>query len=89
MAVQCLTKQEKNYIEYFYSNKKATQKELAIQFEISERTINRVLNELGLATAVPRLKGEAYQVMQLLKKYGYTPASLKTLLESMNAKQAT
>ena len=89
MAVQCLTKQEKNYIGYFYSNKKATQKELAIQFEISERTINRVLNELGLATAVPRLKGEAYQVMQLLKKHGYTPASLKTLLESMNAKQAT
>lgn len=88
MAVQCLTKHEKNYIGYFYSNKKANQKELAEQFGKSERTINRVLNELGLATAVPRLKGEAYQVMQLLKKYGYTPASLKTLLESMNAKQA-
>lgn len=85
MSVKCLDPHQKRYIAYFYSNKKANQKELAEQFSVSERTINRVLNEMGLATAVPRLKGEAYQVMQLLKKYGLDYNSLDRVLRIQHA----
>ena len=85
MTVKCLTQQEKTYIAYMYSDKRANQKELAEQFSVSERTINRVLNEMGLATAVPRLKGEAYQVMQLLKKYGLDYNSLERVLRIQHA----
>ena len=88
MSVQCLDKHQKKYIAFFYSTKRANQKELAEQFAVSERTINRVLNEMGLATAVPRIKGEAYQVMQLLKKHGMDLQTLKNLLEGTNAKAA-
>lgn len=88
MSVKCLDKHQKNYIGFFYKNKKANQKQLAEQFNVSERTINRVLNEMGLATAVPRIKGEAYQVMQLLKKHGMDIQTLKNLLEGTNAKAA-
>ena len=89
MAVNCLTKQEKNYIGYFCQTKRANQKQMAEQFGVSERTINRVLNELGIATAVPRLKGEAYQVMKLLEKYHLNLTTLTMLLERKvgNAKQ--
>lgn len=72
MAVTCLTQHQKSLIIVRYSNKSMTQKEMAKCFDVSERTINRVLIEAGLATPVARIKGEAYQVMQLLKKYNIT-----------------
>lgn len=87
MSVKCLDHNQKKYIAHFYSKKKLNQKELAEQFSVSERTINRVLNEMGLATAVPRLKGEAYQVMKLLDKYHLNLATLTMMLERKNAQQ--
>ncbi len=83
MSVKCLNKHQKKYIVYLYNNKTMNQKELADTYEVSARTINRVLIEAGVATTVARIKGEAYQVMQLLKKYGYTADSLEHLLEEM------
>lgn len=70
MTVRCLTDSSKALIGFEYINKIKTQKELAKFYGVSERTINRVLVERGLATPVARIKGEAYQVMQVLKKYG-------------------
>lgn len=80
MSVKCLTQHQKEYVVYYYNHKKAKQKDLANQFEVSERTINRVLIEAGVATPVARIQGEAYQVMQLLKKYHLDLPTLKTIL---------
>lgn len=74
MAVKCLTDVQKKFVALAYQNKHKTQKELAEYLNTSERTINRTLEELGLATPVARIKGEAYQVMQLLKKYNISTA---------------
>lgn len=81
MTVRCLTKTEKQFIAEEYTKKKMLQKELAEFFGVSERTINRVLIEMGLATPVERIKGEAYQVMQLLKEYDVSREQLQLLLE--------
>jgi predicted adenine nucleotide alpha hydrolase (AANH) superfamily ATPase len=81
MSVKCLTKAQKDLIVFWYQNKIYCQKELAERTNTSERTINRVLVEYGLATPVARIKGEAYHVMQLLKKHGMDLNSLKNLLE--------
>lgn len=69
MTVKILGELAKQSISHLYQQKRMSQKELAEYYCVSERTINRVLNEAGLATAVPRIQGEAYQVMQLLKEY--------------------
>lgn len=82
MSVKCISKAQKDLIVFWYQNKMFNQKELAAKANTSERTINRVLIERGLATPVERIKGEAYHVMQLLKKHGHDLKSLKTLLES-------
>ena len=81
--VKCLNKHQKKYIVYLYNKKTMNQKELAETYEVSARTINRVLIEAGVATTIARIKGEAYQVMKLLEKYGYTKDSLEQLLEEM------
>lgn len=72
MSVKCLNEAQKNFVIKAYQAKHKSQKELAEYLNVSERTINRVLIEAGLATPVARIKGEAYRVMQVLKKYGIT-----------------
>ena len=83
MSVKCLTQAQKDLIVHWYKQKTYNQKELAKNYNTSERTINRVLIEAGLATPVARIKGEAYQVMQLLKQYGITSVDqLKSQLDA-------
>lgn len=83
MSVKCLNEAQKNFVIKAYQAKHKTQKELSIYLNVSERTINRVLIEAGLATPVARIKGEAYQVMQLLKQYGITSVDqLKSQLDA-------
>lgn len=88
MPVPCLNQSQKDSIVSLYQNKVMTQKELAHRFNVSERTINRVFIAAGIATPVARIKGEAYQVMQLLKKYNVNYSTLKTLLENIYGKKA-
>lgn len=88
MRVPCLNQSQKDSIVSLYQNKVMTQKELAHRFNVSERTINRVFIAAGIATPVARIKGEAYQVMQLLKKYNVNYSTLKTLLENIYGKKA-
>lgn len=81
MTVSKLNDSKKKEIGDAHKAKKMNQKQLAAAYGVSERTINRVLNELGMATAVPRIKGEAYQVMQLLKQHNLNKEGLVKLLE--------
>lgn len=80
MTVYCLTDAQKDLIASWYKQKLFNQKQLAKQYQVSERTINRVLEEKGLATPVARIKGEAYQVMQVLKGYNMNVEQLKAAL---------
>ena len=87
MAVKCLTEHQKKYIIFFYQKKNYQLKQLAEQFDVSPRTINRVLIEAGIATPVARIKGEAYHVMQLLKKHGLDRQSLEAMLEKVTSQE--
>ena len=71
MTVKCITPAQKECITSYFLAKTYTQRELAKQYKTSERTIHRVLVEAGIATTVPRIKGEAYNVMQMLKKHQF------------------
>ena len=80
MTVKTLNADQKQVIGQQFQAKMRNQKELAAVFGTSERTINRVLNELGILTAVPRLKGEAYEALQILKDFNLTASSLRAAL---------
>lgn len=68
--VKNLTALQKDQIVQIYRSKQKTIKDIAKDFDTSPRTIGRVLEERGLATPVPRLKGEAYRVMKVLEGAG-------------------
>lgn len=82
--VKCLTQPQKDYLCTHFVAKTMTQRQLAKFFDVSERTIHRVLEEAGLATTVPRIKGEAYEVMQMLKHYSYSISELNDELAALN-----
>ena len=80
MTVHCLDESQKDLIVTWYKQKIYNQKMLSKKFSVSERTINRVLEERSLATPVARVKGEAYQAMQILKEHNLTVEQLKYTL---------
>ena len=65
--VKCISEFEKDNVVASYKNK-VPLTILAVHHNTSTRTIGRVLEERGLATPVPRLKGEAYTVMKALQQ---------------------
>ncbi len=78
MTVKCLTKDQKDSLINFYVGKTYTQRELSKLYKTSERTVNRVLVEAGIATPVERIKGDAYLAMAVLAKYGVPVVDLET-----------
>ena len=80
MTVKCLFDEVKLSIVNNFNSKALNQKQLSQLYGVSERTINRVLNEAGVATAVPRIQGEAYQAMQILKKHSVQVKDLDWML---------
>ncbi len=80
MTVRCLSDFQKINLVGLYQQKLKTQKELAQVFSVSERTVNRVLIDAGVATPVARIKGDACKVMRLLRKHNITPENLDAVL---------
>lgn len=76
MTVSKLTDAQKQLIRVNYTNKRMNITEMAKALEVSTRTIGRVLDELDLPSPAPRLKGEAYKVMEVMKKHGVTADKL-------------
>ena len=76
MTVRIFGIEAKDQICLAYAHKTMNLRELAYHYNTSTRTIGRVLEERGLATPVPRLKGEAYQAMKVLKEFDLTPTEL-------------
>lgn len=85
ITVKCLTEPEKDVIVMSYQTKAMNQKELARFWDVSERTINRVLIERGQATPVQRVEAEAKKVMALLKKHGIEPYQLPKILANYSS----
>ncbi len=81
MPVQCLSEAAKSVICGAYTNQRAKVSDLAYRWDTSPRTIRRILEERGLASPVPRLKGDAYQVMKLLQEFGIPADKLRSVLE--------
>jgi hypothetical protein len=79
-TVKCLEKAIKDLIVHEYTKFRAPLVVLAKTYGVSTRTIGRVLEERGLATPVPRLKGEAYIVLEACKIYGIEPKDLPDYL---------
>lgn len=84
ITVKCLTEEDKDSFVRQYERKTMKMKDLAKVFDTSPRTLNRVLEERGLATPVPRLKGEAHQVMRLIGSYGLNAEKLGLLLKTVS-----
>ncbi len=78
--MRCLTVPQKLEIIKLYKDRTLTQRQLANKYEVSDRTINRVLIEVGIATPIARLKGDAYRVMQVLGQYGLDVKKLDHVL---------
>ena len=91
MKVNCIKESNKDAIVELYTKKVSNITELAKAYDTSNRTIGRVLEERGIASPVPRLQGEAYLVMKLLKDYDVTIYALEAILiehaENTNAKR--
>ena len=87
MAVRAIKENIKDALINSYSNKELNIAQLAKQYNVSTRTVGRVIEERGLATPVPRLRGEAYQVMQLLAEFELTIDDLKDILVNHKLKE--
>lgn len=80
MTVKCINYIDKQAILGYFRAKIYNQRQLANLYKTSERTIYRVLVEAGIATAVPRIKGEAYTAMQILKEFDLPVSELRNML---------
>lgn len=72
ITVKCVSETVKDQIVYHYKTRQYQNKEIAEAFSVSPRTVNRVLEERGLATPVARLKGEAYRIMKAIESADLT-----------------
>lgn len=86
MSVKCLSDNSKEVIGRTYSLYNTSIKELAEDWNVSPRTIGRVLEEQGFRSPVTRLQEEANTVMKLLKKHQVTLSELRDLLEQRQEK---
>jgi len=80
MTVKCVNQLHQDAIVKFYNRGNWPIVGLASRFCTSPRTIGRILEERGLATPAPRLKGEAYNIMQLLKKHNLSYDGLENMI---------
>lgn len=85
MAVQKLTVAQKELIRVNYTSKRMNITEMAKALDVSTRTIGRVLEELDLASPRQTMRGDAYLVMQELRKRNIKPEELWPLIDSMAA----
>lgn len=81
MTVKSLSAEKKQEIVAHYKAKTMTLKQMSVIYFRSARTIGRVIEEAGLATPVPRLKGEAYRAIKLLQQHNLSVDQLEKLLE--------
>jgi len=83
ITVKCLSAAQKDDVVSVYQAEQHNLKQIAKMFHTSARTINRVLQERGLATPVPRLQIRATKVLALLDKHHLTVEQLAYVLAAV------
>ena len=82
MKVRCFTEQDKDDIVSDYLSKELTLSDIASIYGVSRRTIVRVLDEREIPSPMPRLQGEAREVLQILAKHDIYVSELEERLNS-------
>ena len=79
MTVKCLGLIAKQALVIDYQRGDSI-KELAQWYEVSERTVGRVLAEANLLTPTERISQDMQKVRKIMKKYGVTVDTLDYVL---------
>ncbi len=85
MTVKCLNQYQKQCIASTYVHSNTSLSDLAFQYNTSNRTIGRVLNEFGLSGPLTRIEEDAKKVMRILKQFDVSPDTLSEVLEMRQA----
>jgi hypothetical protein len=81
-----VTHQTKFRVKQLYNDRERlglNQKMIAERVGISPRSVKRILDEAGLATAVPLLQGEARSALEALKAMGLKPSHVGPMFRSL------
>ncbi len=84
--VRCLNEVDKNTIVDMYLEQQPTLVALADAWNVSPRTIGRVLDERGIATPMPRIHAEARKVLKMLQQHNITVDELGEVLNVYRGK---
>ena len=84
--VRCLNEHDKNAIVEVYLSHQPTLVALADAWDVSPRTIGRVLDERGIATPMPRVHAEARKVLKVLQQHNITVYELEDVLNVYRGK---
>ena len=79
MTVQCISPENKVSLVQLYSNN-WTIKDLSCYFQVSPRTVRRVLAEANLLTPTERVDAETKKIKRIMQKYGITVDTLDATL---------
>lgn len=89
MPKAILNEQEKRWIKADYISGHRTQQQLAIQYRVSRRTINRALVDLGVDLSWTHCKAEEQRLIQVARQHGVSAASLEAMLAHPEPAQPT
>ena len=87
MAVKCVTDRKKDKICRQYLNG-YTHDRLAELYDISRRTVARILLEEGVLKEHNPYKAEEKRILKLVREFGLSPAKLRSVLLRNSAQQA-
>lgn len=79
MTVQCLSPDAKVILVQLYSNNWPI-KDLSCYFQVSPRTVRRVLAEANMIMPSERIDAEIAKIKRIMKKYGITVDTLDATL---------
>jgi transcriptional antiterminator len=79
MTVQCISPENKVSLVQLYSNNWPI-KDLSYYFQVSPRTVRRVLAEANMIMPSERIDAEIAKIKRIMKKYGITVDTLDATL---------
>lgn len=79
MTVQCLSPDEKVNLVQLYNNNWSI-KDISCYFQVSPRTVRRVLAEANMIMPTERVDAEITKIKRIMKKYGITVDTLDATL---------
>lgn len=87
MTVKSLNEQDKEAIGFMFKNQNASIKAIALTYNVSPRTISRILDELEIARPQALARGQAYHAMKTLEAHNMSVSGLQNLLKHLTDHQ--